>query len=581
MRLFSTTLLFLMLLSLFTVSSYADKDYTLDWYKDELDKKKQKALFAARKVNKWDDAMDKLESQYTANEAAIRRGSTMTVASAFGVGVTAFASGGSGVAWASIISAVTNAGMTQAERYAALYGFGGQSLLSGYESAISSKISALSTLEGYIAEYNVAYTAYSQVFDSHDVWDRHEGSGSPSSIHNKDDWISDWEYDDSLPSFRCGGSCGQSFSLPTSPHWIQCGYRNSVLEHPEYIKKTAEGFYPGKVIKDILKDRPAAEGCGRHYFNCKDEAEHQLRTCTRPRKRWEGSSIVTKACGDGYRRCMGQERDHNIFDSNPFKGPCSDFAGSSSSSANSKSGSILGSSSASAGGSVTVDLTTSTPFSTVYWYIKSSGTSGLGSSVETDYGGSSSYTASMTYTFGSADSGDYVITAYIYNYSDSSTYEVTHTVNVSGSSSTVSDDTPNCSDCTSHCSSPCSCTNSGTCGGTVTDNTPDCSYCTDGCSSCPSSDPPPSTPSTPPSTPSTPTTVACGGASYTGCSGASSRTEHHVPSCSNCGSSYWTCSQYAYRHTEVKTCKRSGCGASLTRCQNGPGLCTNGRNHWL
>lgn len=30
------------------------------------------------------------------------------------------------------------------------------------------------------------------------------------------------------------------------------------------------------------------------------------------------------------------------------------------------------------------------------------------------------------------------------------------------------DNTPNCQDCTSHCSSPCSCTNSGTCNGTVT-----------------------------------------------------------------------------------------------------------------
>ena len=52
--------------------------------------------------------------------------------------------------------------------------------------------------------------------------------------------------------------------------------------------------------------------------------------------------------------------------------------------------------------------------------------------------------------------------------------------------STPPDNTPNCSDCTSHCSSPCSCSTSGTCNGTVVDNTPDCSDCTDGCSSCPS-----------------------------------------------------------------------------------------------
>ncbi|MDE0399408.1 MAG: hypothetical protein OXL96_16560, partial [Candidatus Poribacteria bacterium] len=329
MRLFSRPLVFLMLLSLFTVFSYADDDSILTWYENHLQEKKDAVLIAARGVDLWDGAMDKLGSKYSANKAAIQRGSTMTVASAFGVGVTAFASGGQSVAWAAIVSAVTNAAMTSAERYNALYGFGGQSLLSGYESAISSKISALSALEGYIAEYNAAYTAYSAIFDDHDVWDRHEGSGSPSSIHNKADWISDWKYDDSLPSFVCGGSCGQSFSVPTSSHWIKCGYRNSVLEHPDYIQKTSEGLYPGKVIKDILKVRPAAEGCGRHYFNCEDEAEHQLRTCTKQRKRWEESSIVTKACGDEYRRCMGQERDHDPSDSNWFKVSCSDVLNSS------------------------------------------------------------------------------------------------------------------------------------------------------------------------------------------------------------------------------------------------------------
>ena len=129
---------------------------------------------------------------------------------------------------------------------------------------------------------------------------------------------------------------------------------------------------------------------------------------------------------------------------------------------------------------------------------------------------------------------------------------------------TPTDNTPNCPDCTSDCSSPCSCTNSGTCGGTVVDNTPDCSHCTDGCSACP------------------PQMVACGGASYTGCSGASSRTEHRVESCSNCNNSYWTCSQYAYRHTDEATCRRPGCGVTFYRCNNG--TCTSNwgtrSSHW-
>ena len=36
-----------------------------------------------------------------------------------------------------------------------------------------------------------------------------------------------------------------------------------------------------------------------------------------------------------------------------------------------------------------------------------------------------------------------------------------------GNTRNLSDNTPNCQDCTSDCSSPCNCTNSGTCGGTV------------------------------------------------------------------------------------------------------------------
>ena len=133
-----------------------------------------------------------------------------------------------------------------------------------------------------------------------------------------------------------------------------------------------------------------------------------------------------------------------------------------------------------------------------------------------------------------------------------------HTHNYSSGSST--DNTPNCPDCTSHCSSPCSFSNSGTCNGSI--------Y----------------TPPTPPApTPPPPTTVACGGAAWTGCTASvSSRTEHHVPSCTHCGSSYWTCSQWAYRHTTENTCRRPGCGVTYYACQNGPCTSTWGTHdyHW-
>ena len=82
-----------------------------------------------------------------------------------------------------------------------------------------------------------------------------------------------------------------------------------------------------------------------------------------------------------------------------------------------------------------------------------------------------------------------------------------------------------------------------------------------------------------------PSLVACGGASYTGCSGASSRKEHQVPSCGNCSNGYWTCSEDAHLHTDEKTCKRSGCGVTVTPCQNGPSACVRPGHpdnwHWL
>lgn len=70
--------------------------------------------------------------------------------------------------------------------------------------------------------------------------------------------------------------------------------------------------------------------------------------------------------------------------------------------------------------------------------------------------------------------------------------------------------------------------------------------------------------------PPAPTTVACGGAPWTNCPGASSRKAHHVPSCSHCNNGYWTCGQYAYRHTTQNTCRRPGCGVTYYECQNGP-----------
>ena len=89
-----------------------------------------------------------------------------------------------------------------------------------------------------------------------------------------------------------------------------------------------------------------------------------------------------------------------------------------------------GSYTAEAGDSHTANFTTSEPYSSVYWYVKTpSDTSTYGTTVEIDQGGGSTTTASMSYTFPSGTSGDYVIMAYVYG-GNSNIYEESYTVTV-------------------------------------------------------------------------------------------------------------------------------------------------------
>ncbi len=159
---------------------------------------------------------------------------------------------------------------------------------------------------------------------------------------------------------------------------------------------------------------------------------------------------------------------------------------------------------------------------------------------------------------------------------------------------TPSDDTPNCQDCTSHCSSPCSCSNSGTCNGTVSTPPPpsyhacgvhetsvsgdhsvqaSCSstdehgnYCTgSGFYACEAHThvyPPPPPP-----------TVRCGRSACT--ASVSSSTEHKSSPCSaSAGHTYYTCnpnvnvSNWLNKH-RVRTCRYSECGRSWQQCVTG------------
>ena len=161
------------------------------------------------------------------------------------------------------------------------------------------------------------------------------------------------------------------------------------------------------------------------------------------------------------------------------------------------------------------------------------------------------------------------------------TYSCGHTMKACqyASHTCVTDDTPNCSGCTTHCSSPCSCSTSGTCDGTVVDDTPNCSDCTSHCSSpcsCSTSGTCDGTVTTPPPPPSPKpklkTCSACNAEYDPKSSAAAQHTRQTFP----CGvHSGWACSNpHIVEHSTPKTCKR--CGTTFYSC-NRKGPCVTRR----
>ena len=194
---------------------------------------------------------------------------------------------------------------------------------------------------------------------------------------------------------------------------------------------------------------PNVKGCGEKRWSCetsKQLAWHQVRDCynsvTLPLPLVGGP---TEFCPKKFRHCKNPSCDFRIkgerghsdgTQSNPPSGVANLTAEShliddppSTSTATLTSSD--GSNTATAGSSFTVNVSVSSGWTSIYWYMKSPSQSGIGTSVSnvSDSTGNST-TGSYTYSFPSGASGDYVLTAYI-TLSDFTIVQPSCTVSVS------------------------------------------------------------------------------------------------------------------------------------------------------
>ena len=199
--------------------------------------------------------------------------------------------------------------------------------------------------------------------------------------------------------------CFDSICTYSSEHWVQCRATNCRELFPPRTPLISTDPHTGSDWIYDYKYHDHEVKCQKYYY----------------RSFWQST-----VCGEKYFTCEGSCNNGHSSGSSSSSGSTSP------SGSTPPSASLSGpSSSVSTYESVSLSLTTTTAFSKVYWYVAGPSDSGLGTKVETDYGGSSSTSASFSYSFSS--SGDYAITAYIYNYSDNSTYQTSSTVSVSGS----------------------------------------------------------------------------------------------------------------------------------------------------
>ena len=168
-----------------------------------------------------------------------------------------------------------------------------------YDEVLKRKITQIATLKAAIETYNDIY---------HNKYLTERSNHLMSvSTHNQyhhnppiTEWVRDPDY--SLPEFRCGGKCGQTFNSPLGDHGEICGSD----------RRKNDGF--GSYV-----DETVAVGCFNTWYSC-DPAQvkrHSPIDCTLDHKVYrvvddEDKELMwTRTCGVNFRRCKHPYRGYH------------------------------------------------------------------------------------------------------------------------------------------------------------------------------------------------------------------------------------------------------------------------------
>ncbi len=212
---------------------------------------------------------------YSAKLDAIEKGKSVTIAAAIGAIGSAVVTGG--------VTIPTVSGLIGAAKVLSLSWDRSDNFLHRYDEALKMKIAQVAKTKEAIKAYDNAYNKYVRERSNH-----LNSVTTHNAIHHSPilkQWNCNPDY--SLPDFRCGGDCRQTFNSPLGEHGEVCG-----------AKKKDDSSVPA--------------GCFDVWYSCveKDVKEHQPVKCTLSVKLYTKLPNANKVyknsvtCGEKFRRCI-------------------------------------------------------------------------------------------------------------------------------------------------------------------------------------------------------------------------------------------------------------------------------------